>query len=194
MPTLLNIDWIKLGSLVLGLVGTGLGIYNLLVAHRERKQKVKHGFALMLLSLDPIIDKLLAIPLQQPADLEVLDSAALSRTLTEIDDALEKEKKELINLVPEIAGCILNLKFASYEFRRKLNNPSIRSVDLLHEATAFLRASWSFAYFRSFARDFEISLNDQGAPSLQNWTGDTKIEPLNARWELFFRANERRGV
>jgi hypothetical protein len=186
-----DVDWLKLGPLLLGGAGTLLGIYNLLVARQDRRQKTKHGFALMLLSLDPIVDKLLGIPLNQPSDLETIETAPLLHALSEVDEAVDKGQKELISLVPEIAGRILNLRYATNVLRRKLTDPATCSPDLVRAATDLMHAAWTLAHFRSFARSFEIDLHGQSEPSPQNWTGDAKVQSLNARWEAFFLASRR---
>lgn len=184
-------DWSKLTSLVLGTVGTALGVFNYVVARRDRTQREKHGYALMLLALEPLVDKLLSVPLEQPTEMEACFPRNLSCSLEELLELLDLNKKDLVVLVPELASCILNLRASVIALLRRVHDPGSIPVNCLQEASELFRAGWGLAQFRGYAGGFSMKLDDQREPTAENWSGDPKVKLLYERWRMFNRAHQR---
>jgi hypothetical protein len=184
----IDADWTKTAALVLGGVGTALGIYNWVVARAERLLKTQQAFAVTLLALDPILDKMLAVPLSSPDDLRG-NTPELVASLRELELAIESDKKDLATLLPRLSGRLLDVRRTSRTLRERLTDRKSPHESVLPEATAYLHAARAASHFRSLAGDHDILLDDQVEPTPENWTGDPKVYALQKRWEAFFRAS-----
>ena len=184
----MDTDWTKIATLVIALFGLGLGLYNLRQARRDQAQKAKHGYAMMLLSLEPILEQMADLPLRSPADLTAIDVPAFCKRLEEIDASLHEAKKDLITLTPELAAYTVDVLKRSRALRTTLSDPSKVATQAVPEVTLYFKSCYALATFRRFASDFDMKLADQTKPSIENWHGDPVIHDLSERWKSFSRA------
>ncbi len=179
--------WLEIASFVLGAFGAILGLYNLYVARHERRLKERQGFALTLLALEPLVDRMLAVPLSSMADLNPANQAGLVASLNEVERTIDADRKDLATLIPGLAGKLLDVRTSANRLRSQLSDPIANPDDISRVALRYLEAAWSLSHFRSFAYRFDIPIVDQRQPTPDNFTGDPKVKELGKRWETFFR-------
>lgn len=184
----MDFDWAKIGALVLGVVGTALGIHNFFTARQERNHKYRHDYALMILVLEPIVDRLVSLPVRAPSDLQQVPPLVFSAALADLDKAIEDARKDLVAPEPGFAVTMLNLRHASHALQARLDDSAVSLPECLAEVTAFFQAAWAFALIRSAADKFQMPLRDQSTRTPDNWSGDPKVKALVDRWETFWDA------
>lgn len=183
----MDADWTKIGALLLAALGSGLGIYNFLQARRDHAQKNKHGFAVMLLSLEPILDQITELPIKSPQDLSLLNVAEFLERLEGIEKTLNESKKDLVTLTPELAAYVIDLLKNSRALRALLSQPTASAESAIPEITLYLESCYQLSLFRKYAPDFEMKLANQTKPTVENWYGDPIVHDLVERWSSFFK-------
>lgn len=183
---------IKLVSLLLGVVGTSLGVYNLWDARSKQKHELRKAYAITLLWLEPLIQKLISLPLASPNEFLTVDRTTLAIQLEEVEVLLDDSKERLVTLIPDIASNVLTLQQQSISFRKKLMEPSVPQEDCFEEARNYLEAAFALSMYRGISSQAGFNLPGHQKPTIDNYHGDTEVKKLVDRWESFAKHNLRR--
>ena len=179
----MDADWLKLATLALSLIGSALGIYNFRQARRDRVIKDRLAFATTMLAMEPILDEIASLPVENSVSLERIDRASLAASLLAIEAQLHAAKKDLVALVPEWAEYIISLLKASRVARRALMDPVAPVEDAITPLATYFKESFKLAKFRQHAPHYNMKLPGQRDPTDENWYGDDVVQLLRMRWE-----------
>lgn len=187
-------DWIKLAGLILGGIGTSLGIYNLWDARSKQKHELRKAYAITLLWLEPIIQKLISLPLASPNEFLTVDRTTLAIQLEEVEVLIDYSKERLVALIPDIASNVLTLQRQSISFRTKLMELSVPHEDCFENARSYLWAAFALSMYRGVSSQAGFKLPGHQKPTIDNYHGDTEVKKLADRWESFAKQPQYSGL
>lgn len=171
-------------SLVLGGLGTILGIINFYTTRKERIQKQKQGYAITLLGLQPILDFIKGMPSEPPLYSPEITQESLINQFENLDELFDNYKEKLITLFTEIVSIVMKIRYISQQIRLNIA-PKTPSSELNSLISEFYFLAFELACYRHFAPQLNMPLHGQSPKSIDNITGDSYANEFIRRARLF---------